>query len=119
MNYAQITIDDKKVGLKFGMMATREFFELMDRKKLMIGDTLNELGIAYILWFGYLNNCEVKQVDPELSFEQFYDLVEMSASGNEEITKALEVWASTEPVKKAVAATEEAKKKLTGKKLKG
>lgn len=119
MNYTQITINGSKVGLKFGMMCSREFFELMDKKKLMSGQTINELGIAYLLWFAYLNNCEVKQSDPVHTFEEFYDLVESSQNGNDEITKALDVWANTEPVKKAVEVAEEAKKKSIGTKSKG
>jgi hypothetical protein len=117
MNYAQITINEQKVGLKFGMTATRMFFEKMEHKVLMMGQTLNELGITYLLWYGYLNNCEVKQVDPTLTFEDFYDLVDSSQDGNEEISKALDVWAETQPVKKAVEAVE-AKKKSIGKKSK-
>lgn len=117
MNYTQITINGKLVGLKFGMYCTQLFYEVIESgKKVMIGDTVNELGITYLLWFGYLNNCEVKQVDPSLTFEDFYNVVEESASGNEEITKALDCWSNSQPVQKAV---EEAKKKSSGKKSKG
>jgi hypothetical protein len=107
MNYAQITIKDKTVGLKYGMYATQLFFEAMDSgKRLMVGDTVNELGISYLLWYGYLNNCEVKQIDPSLKFEDFYDLVEAAAEGgNEEISAALDVWAKSQPVQRAVEAT--------------
>ena len=117
MNYIQITINGNLVGLKFGMLATQLFYEVIEKgKRVMIGDTVNELGIAYLLYFGYINNCEVKQVDPSLTFEDFYNLVEDSTNGNEEITKALECWSNSQTMKKAVEQAEEAKKKSTGKK---
>lgn len=115
MNYTQITINGDLVGLKFGMYCSQLFFEAIDKgKKLMVGDTLNELGISYILWYGYLNNCEVKQVDPKLTFEDFYSLVESSSEGNDEIVKALDIWASSKPVQKVLSTIEESKKKLSG-----
>jgi hypothetical protein len=118
MNYCQITINGKILGLKFGMMSARLFFEALEKKVLMYGDTLNELGIAYVLWYGYLNNCEVKGVDPEYPFEMFYDFVEQNAGGNEEITAALKKWSETKPIQDAIKIAEEAKKKSIGKKSK-
>jgi len=119
MNYIQITINGKLVGLKFGMLATQLFFEVIEKgKRVMIGDTVNELGISYLLYFGYVNNCEVKQVDPELTFEDFYNLVEVSLDGNSEIMKALECWSTSQPMQKAIEGIEQAKKKSVGKKLK-
>jgi hypothetical protein len=76
---------------------------------------VNELGISYLLYFGYLNNCEVKQVDPDLTFEDFYNLVEVSLDGNSEIMKALECWSNSQPMQKAIEAT---KKKSVGRKSK-
>lgn len=116
INYTQITIYGKKVGLKFGMLASQLFYEVIEKgKKVMMGDTVNELGITYLLWFGYLNNCEVKQVEPEMTFEDFYNFVESNIEDPDgQIKSAMDVWASSKPVQKAMEAADEAKKKSTG-----
>lgn len=111
MNYAQITISGERLGLRFGMLATQLFYEAAEQgKRVIVGDTVTDLGIAYILWFGYLNNCEVKQVDPARTFEEFYDRVSDIDETDDEVGKALECWASSKVVRKAV---EESKKKMT------
>lgn len=114
MNYTQITIEGRKIGLKFGMMCMRLLGEKMETKNLMNGENLNELGIAYVLFYAYLNNCEAKEVDPEFSFEQFLDYVEEQAlSEGEEVKGALGVWANSAAFKKSVEIAEE-KKMLIG-----
>lgn len=112
MNYCQIDIKGQKVGLKFGNYASQLFMEeIAAGRKLMIGDTLNDLGIAHVLWFGYLNNCERRKIDPVLSFEDFYDKVDESMDNPDEVKAAMDCWSRSQVVQKAV---EESKKKSSG-----
>jgi len=75
--YCSVTINGKDVGLKFGMPANRMFFEKMALKpEILSGDTVNEVGICHLIYAGYVNNCLVKDIEPELTFGFFMEWVE-------------------------------------------
>ena len=79
MNNGYITVDinGKNIGLKFGMVANRMFFEKMvEKPDILTGDTINEVGIGHLIYAGYINNCLVKGVEPELAFHFFMEWVE-------------------------------------------
>lgn len=118
--YTTITIGGKTVGLKFGMYSFRVITDKFDKIKAFEGESINELGIAVVLHAGYLNNCVVKDIEPELTFENFVDCAEAAAlDGNgTEIQDAVKAWTDSQFMKKAVETISDAKKKLTGTKLK-
>ena len=118
-NYTDIQIDGKKVGLKFGMPSYQMFVEKIKMFPQLIntdGETMNEAGYAYIIYFGYINNCMIKDVAPNIPFEKFIDYVESIYDSEEtanEVAKVFQVWADSRDVKKLVEKieTEGVKKK--------
>ena len=121
MNYCTLTINDQKVGLKFGMASFRY---LSDGKfvegKSFVNDELTEIGVAHILYSGYFNNCLVKDVEPSLTFADFVDYIEgllMSKGDLSEMNNAISVWSSNELIKQT-QSTETKKKTSPGKRLK-
>lgn len=120
---ANITINGQAVRLKFGLPAVRRIFEKMKEHPLVVvrGDKeqYNDLGIAHILYAGYLNGCMQRDELAILSFDQFYDLVEDFAadqSGKEEITAAIRAFEESRFVKPFAGETktDEKKSRLTG-----
>lgn len=73
---AQITIDGQPVVLKFGLPALRRILEKMKSVTMITGNQYNELGITHILYAGYCNACEMKDLPIELPFEKFYEYVD-------------------------------------------
>ena len=113
MNYCTLTIDSKKIGLKFGMASFRYLSEgkLVEGKSFN-GNEINEIGISHILYSGYYNNCLVKDAEPELTFEDFVNYVENSLiRNNDEIMNAMKVWSENDFIKQAQPTTETPKKK--------
>ena len=76
MNYTTITINDQKVGLKFGMPSFRYLSEKFKEGISYNDREINEFGISQIIYAGYYNNCLVKEILPEIKFEQIVDFVE-------------------------------------------
>lgn len=75
--YCAIEINGKSIGLKYGMVANRLFFEEMSKNpSMMTGETINEIGVAHLIYAGYQNNCIVKGIEPELKFHFFMEWVE-------------------------------------------
>lgn len=83
------------------------------------GDEITEIGIAHVIYSGYLNNCAVKDEKPALTFEGVVDFVE-SCIGNDDkvaaLTSVIKVWSECQIIK---SATEDTKKKTPLKKSKG
>ena len=119
MNYTTITIGDKKIGLKFGMASFRYLQSKFNDGRSFTSDDLNEISISHILYSGYYNNCLVKDVVPEITFEELVDYVEanlVNESFVEVIKGIIEIWSQNDFIKKAIDSTQETKKKTRGKK---
>lgn len=114
MNYTTITINDQKVGLKFGMASFRYLSDkFVDGISFHNGE-LTEIGIAHLIYSGYYNNCLVKNELPKYTFEQIVDLVELKMRDPlfiEEMNIVSKVWSENEFVQQATNNTEETKKK--------
>lgn len=109
---AAITIGGERVGLKFGMPALRRIFEKMQQYDMVAGTKSNDIGIAHVLYAGYLNFCLMKDEAPVHAFEYFYDYVETvgDAEGStDEIAAALKAFEESRFVKTLV---ENEKKKV-------
>ena len=122
MNYTTITINDKKVGLKFGMASFRYLSDkFVDGISFENGE-LNEIGVAHLVYSGYYNNCLVKGVLPEMTFENLVDYVESNIMKNEfleELKEIIKVWGESDMIKSNVAASEEVDDKAKKKSSRG
>jgi|LakMenE18May11ns_1017448.scaffolds.fasta_scaffold9218476_1 hypothetical protein len=122
MNYTTITINDKKVGLKFGMASFRYLSDkFVDGISFENGE-LNEIGVAHLVYSGYYNNCLVKGVLPEMTFENLVDYVETNILKNEfleELKEIIKVWGESDMIKSNVAASEEVDDKAKKKSSRG
>ena len=118
MNYTKLTINGSEVGLKFGMHSLRYLRDKMN-PACYDGDSLTEIGIAHVIYGGYVNNCAIKDIQPELTFEGVVDFVESCLHDADKIaalSDVIKVWAEAQlkPV-----AEEETKKKKVGRPSKG
>lgn len=118
MNYTTVTINGEKLGLKFGMASFRYLQEKLNNNLIMQNDELNELGISYLIYSGYYNNCLVKEVEPTYNLEYFVDWVENGMNNEdvvEQIKNILIIWGNNQFIKNAQPKEEkeETKKKST------
>ena len=105
MNYTTITINDQKVGLKFGMASFRYLAEKFVEGVSYTNGELNEIGISHLIYAGYYNNCLVKDVLPEYKFEQIVDYVEMNLKNQDflsEMAEVVKVWGESDFVKNTI-----------------
>lgn len=119
MNYTTLTLGDKKIGLKFGMASFRYLQSKFNDGRSFTNDDLNEISISHILYSGHYNNCLVKDVEPQITFEELVDYVEtnlLNPSFVEEIKRIVDVWSQNDFIKKAQEVSEDSKKKTRGKK---
>lgn len=66
--YCEITVNGKTIGLKFNMYAIERYNEIKG-----IGGAKHAVAMVY---GGMLGNCFVKQIEPEISFEEIVDWVD-------------------------------------------
>jgi hypothetical protein len=110
MNYTTITINDQKVGLKFGMASFRYLSDKFKDGISFENGELNEIGVSHLVYSGYYNNCLVKGVLPEITFEDLVDYVEINIMKNEfleELKNIIKVWGESDMIKSNVTPTEE------------
>ena len=110
MNYTTITINDQKVGLKFGMASFRYLSDKFKDGISFENGELNEIGVSHLVYSGYYNNCLVKGILPEMTFEDLVDYVEvniMKPEFLEELKNIIKVWGESDMIKSNVAATQE------------
>ena len=118
MNYTTITINDQKIGLKFGMASFRYLSDKFVDGVAYTGNELNEIGISHIVYSGYFNNCLVKGVEATLSFEYFVDYIEANLTNDEflnELKNVIVIWGDNDFIKKTQeqVADKEPKKKIS------
>jgi hypothetical protein len=122
MNYTTITINDQKVGLKFGMASFRYLSDKFKDGISFENGELNEIGVAHLVYSGYYNNCLVKGVLPEMTFENLVDYVETNIMKNEfleELKGIIKVWGESDMIKSNVAQTEQVEPEAKKKSLRG
>lgn len=118
MNYTFVTIEGQKVGLKFGMASFRYLTDKFVEGISFDNNELNEIGIAHIIYSGYYNNCLVKGVLAEITFENIVDYVEKNLHNDEflnNIKDVVKVWTESDFIKQASVAEDgkEVSKKKT------
>jgi hypothetical protein len=122
MNYTTITINDQKVGLKFGMASFRYLSDKFKDGISFENGELNEIGVAHLVYSGYYNNCLVKGVLPEMTFENLVDYIEtniMKPEFLEQLKEIIKVWGESDMIKSNVAASEEVEDKTKKKSSRG
>ena len=115
MNYTTIKIGETEIGLKFGMHAARYLSQKLDNGFCFDGDSITEIGIAHVVYAGYLNSCAVKDMKPGLTFEEVVDFVETSVNDADKVatlTNVIQLWTSVQFVPKE---TDTKKKRTSGK----
>ena len=113
-----ITINGQSVGLKFAYPAIKWFTEATLRDNGIFftpGDdsTFTVEGLAKLIQCSYRNHCLLKEVEPTLSYEDFFNYVEAnqdSEEGQKELLRITEVYATASVIKKLIDAQ---KKSLT------
>lgn len=118
MNYTTIEINGQKVGIKFGMASFRYLSEKFSNGNAYHNNELTEVGISYIVYSGYYNNCIVKEEEASLSFSDIVDWVEESiidVKKSSEISRVINLWAANDFLRKEVKdqVDEEPKKKIS------
>lgn len=117
MNYTRLTINDREIGLKFGMYSARYLSDKLSNGYCFVGENITEIGIAHVLYAGYLNNCAVKDQPAELTFEQIVEFIEASLTNQpvmDAIAGVIKVWSESQLIKQATEP--ETKKKKTSRK---
>ena len=119
MNYTTITINGETIGLKFGMPSFRYLENKFVEGKSFTNNQINEIGIAHIIYSGYMNNCILKDVDLKYNLEFFSDWIEANLKNNEsinDITNVINFWANNDFIKNNLPETNAKKKNIRGKK---
>lgn len=113
--YTTIQINGQTVGLKFAYPAIKwfteqclkpgvaEMFFVQSEKPEEGGFTIE--GLSKIIECSYKNNCLIKEVEPTLKFEDFYNYVEISQEtpeGLAELTRVTQVYAESSVMKRLI-----------------
>jgi hypothetical protein len=104
MNTTKITINSHDVVLKFGMYSARYLADKFQKNYCFDGDEITEIGIAHVIYSGYMNACAVKDESPALTFEDMVDFVESSIGDTEKINaiaSVVKVWSESQLIKAA------------------
>lgn len=111
-----LKLENQEIGLKFGMYSARYLSTKLSNGYCFDGENLTEIGIAHVVYSGYLNYCAVKDEPSKVTFEQIVDYVESSisdASKVDALTSVVKVWSESQVIK---SAQEETKKKKISRK---
>lgn len=116
--YIQISIGGRLRGIKFGMLAVEQLLTASAKDKDRNGE-INPTKTAYkLIYFGLLNNCEVKNIEPDFDLENVCDWVDdlaASSEGKQILEKVTETFTESRALQiinqKAEEVIEAAKKK--------
>lgn len=116
----KIKIDERLVDLRFGLPANRLFFEaLAETPDVLVGDQLNEIGIAALLYAGYRNACLISDDEAVITRGRFIEYVEdaqLTEDGKAEMQNAIQCYNDSAYTKnytdKVNTVVEDIKKKL-------
>ena len=116
--YTTININGQTVGIKFGLLAIKEFSLTTEKKREVLyeGDNLSFLGMAKLIQCGYKNNCEIKEVQPTLTLEDFNNWTEEALTSDErknDVSVVLNCFAESQFVKTLIDLPKEETKKKT------
>lgn len=120
--YIAIEFKGLKVGIKFGMYANEQIVRKIsdpDSGALLEDGSFSTVGVAYMLYYGYWNNCLAKEIPKAYTFEDFLEYTEdsiLSPEGNEVLKRVGEVYSNARHTRKMVdninEKVEDLKKKI-------
>lgn len=106
-----IQIDGQTVGLKFAYPAIKWFTEATTGSDIFFtpgqDSTFTIEGLAKLIQCSYKNYCLIKEVEPTLTYEAFYNYVEANQDteeGQKELLRITEVYATASVIKKLIDA---------------
>lgn len=106
-----IQINGQPVGLKFAYPAIKWFAEATQKEDIFftpgIDSTFTIEGLAKLLQCAYRNHCLIKEVEPTLAYESFFEYVEANQDteeGQKELLRVTEVYATASVIKKLIDA---------------
>lgn len=108
-----IQINGQTVGLKFAYPAIKWFTEatMKDPDGIFFTpggeSTFTVEGLAKLIQCSYRNHCLIKEVEPTLSYEDFFDFVEENQDteeGQRELMRITEVYAAASVMKRLIEA---------------
>lgn len=105
-----ILINGQTVGLKFAFPAIKWFTEESAKRPdlyFVTGDSggFTVEGLAKLIECSYKNHCLIKETEPILPYETFYDYVESNQEteeGQKELTRIAEVYAQSSVMKRVI-----------------
>lgn len=109
--YTTIQIDGQSVGLKFAYPAIKWFTEASAKEDIFFtpgaDSTFTVEGLAKLIQCSYRNNCLIKEIEPTLTYEDFFNYVESNQDteeGQKELLRVTEVYATASVIKKLIDA---------------
>jgi len=107
-----ITINGQPVGLKFAYPAIKWFTEASMKDDGIFftpgeDSTFTVEGLAKLIQCSYRNHCLLKEIEPSLSYEDFFNYVEDnqdSEEGQKELLRITEVYATASVIKRLIDA---------------
>lgn len=105
-----IQINGQTVGLRFSYQAIKWFFEasVNNSEFFFTGGDKPDFtveGLSKVMQCAYRYDCHLKEIEPSLTFEDFYDYVESSQEteeGQKELLRIVEVYAESSIIKKLI-----------------
>lgn len=74
---ASISINGEVISLRFGIPAVRMFLEHIASDTVSVSnESINEVGVAYLIYCGYVNDCMIRDVVPAKNKGFFLEYVE-------------------------------------------
>lgn len=73
-----IEINGRPISLKFGLPACRYFIEKISQGhiKPISAETVNEVGVAYLIYAGYYNHCIISDAVPDMKLSDIMNWIE-------------------------------------------
>lgn len=113
--YTRITLDGKEYGIKFGYLSFKLITKAKNRSMMFDEDgNPNEIGVAKIIYSGYVNNCDNKNTEamPFDDFSKLFDKMITEDGGVDAATEIIKVWTESKDVQELIEKNIE-KKSLT------
>lgn len=107
--YISVNLGGKQRGVKFGMYALT-MFSKRTGKTLVPDDVITIKQAADIVYCGLVNNCIVKEVDTDFTYEDVTDWVEemfFDEKGQETLSKIIETFSNSRAIKHGQKLNEE------------
>lgn len=128
--YTTLSINGKKVGLKFGLEALYMIHAKMEKMNKIpkVGGMFDLMTLSYYAYAGYYCNCIIKDAEEEYSYENFLDYFEEKRDDEkfaEEVIEMMDIFNKSiatftvKNIDKVEADEKKNLKKSTGKKSKG